>query len=171
MSFLTFLSFSSSSSYFTEVGIGALRDDREAISWFRKAAEHGDKRAITRLRTLGVNVDALIAASGGGGDSGSATSSNSPPTSPRSAKNGGFGGRKAKSSTASRDQLRIDTSGTNGGDAAPPSAGKRRSRRNTLPNLMGMASAASPRTSSSDRPAMPSGHPGGKKTDGDCIVS
>lgn len=39
-------------SYFTEVGIGTIRDEREAITWFRKAAEHGDKRAITRLRTL-----------------------------------------------------------------------------------------------------------------------
>lgn len=40
-------------SYFTEVGIGTVRDEREAISWFRRAADHGDKRAVTRLRTLG----------------------------------------------------------------------------------------------------------------------
>ena len=39
-------------SYFTEVGIGTHRDESESIAWFRKAAEHGDKRAITRLRTL-----------------------------------------------------------------------------------------------------------------------
>jgi len=38
--------------YFTEVGIGTHRDEREALQWFRKAADHGDKRAIARLRSL-----------------------------------------------------------------------------------------------------------------------
>ncbi|EGG01258.1 uncharacterized protein MELLADRAFT_50122 [Melampsora larici-populina 98AG31] len=36
--------------YFTEVGIGTKRNERDAIDWFRKAAEHGDKRAIERLK-------------------------------------------------------------------------------------------------------------------------
>ena len=55
--------------YFTEVGIGTHRDEREAITWFRKAAESGDKRAIGRLRAL----------------TNGAESYPSPPTSPRRA--------------------------------------------------------------------------------------
>ena len=41
-------------SYFCETGIGTARDEREAILWFKRAAQHGDKRAFTRLRTLGI---------------------------------------------------------------------------------------------------------------------
>ncbi|KAH8921745.1 HCP-like protein [Atractiella rhizophila] len=37
--------------YFFEVGIGTPKDGREALSWFRKAATHGDKRAINRLKS------------------------------------------------------------------------------------------------------------------------
>ncbi|PLW04722.1 hypothetical protein PCASD_25764 [Puccinia coronata f. sp. avenae] len=36
--------------YFTEVGVGTTRDEREAQRWFLSAAEHGDKRAKERLR-------------------------------------------------------------------------------------------------------------------------
>ena len=36
--------------YFSEVGIGTIKDEREAMSWFRKAAEHGDKRAVQRCK-------------------------------------------------------------------------------------------------------------------------
>lgn len=36
--------------YFTEVGIGILRNPAEAMIWYKKAAEHGDKRAIQRLQ-------------------------------------------------------------------------------------------------------------------------
>lgn len=36
--------------YFTEVGVGTIRDEREAQRWFRSAAEHGDKRAKERLK-------------------------------------------------------------------------------------------------------------------------
>ena len=36
--------------YFTEVGIGVERNQEEAMVWFRKAAEHGDKRAKEKLQ-------------------------------------------------------------------------------------------------------------------------
>ncbi|GJN87173.1 hypothetical protein Rhopal_000118-T1 [Rhodotorula paludigena] len=39
--------------YFTEVGIGTYKDERDALEWFRKAAAHGDKRAMERLRIAG----------------------------------------------------------------------------------------------------------------------
>ncbi|GAA5996354.1 hypothetical protein JCM5350_006830 [Sporobolomyces pararoseus] len=39
--------------YFTESGIGTYQDSREALEWFRKAASHGDKRALDRLRSAG----------------------------------------------------------------------------------------------------------------------
>jgi TPR repeat protein len=32
------------------VGIGTPRDMREALDWFRRAAELGDKRAVARLK-------------------------------------------------------------------------------------------------------------------------
>lgn len=35
---------------YKKVGIGTIRDERAAIEWFRKAAEHGDKRAKERLK-------------------------------------------------------------------------------------------------------------------------
>jgi len=35
--------------YFTEAGIGTIKDFREAMSWFERAAQHGDKRAAQRL--------------------------------------------------------------------------------------------------------------------------
>jgi TPR repeat protein len=40
--------------YFTEMGIGTVRDMGEARSWYRSASEHGDKRANQRLISLGV---------------------------------------------------------------------------------------------------------------------
>ncbi|KAI9301911.1 hypothetical protein BJ944DRAFT_270737 [Cunninghamella echinulata] len=36
--------------YFTEVGIGINKNIEEAMVWYKKAAEHGDKRAIQRLQ-------------------------------------------------------------------------------------------------------------------------
>ncbi|KAF7721016.1 hypothetical protein EC973_005555 [Apophysomyces ossiformis] len=36
--------------YFSEVGIGTSKNPEEAMNWYRKAAEHGDKRAIQRLQ-------------------------------------------------------------------------------------------------------------------------
>ncbi|KAI8642953.1 hypothetical protein BD408DRAFT_415610 [Parasitella parasitica] len=36
--------------YFTEVGIGITKNPTEAMEWYKKAAEHGDKRAIQRLQ-------------------------------------------------------------------------------------------------------------------------
>ncbi|KAI9275513.1 hypothetical protein BDA99DRAFT_495660 [Phascolomyces articulosus] len=36
--------------YFTEVGIGTVKNAQEAMVWYKKAAEHGDKRAIQRLQ-------------------------------------------------------------------------------------------------------------------------
>lgn len=39
--------------YFTEVGIGTHKDQREALDWFRQAAAQGDKRAQDRLRMAG----------------------------------------------------------------------------------------------------------------------
>ncbi|KAG0169502.1 hypothetical protein DFQ28_002291 [Apophysomyces sp. BC1034] len=36
--------------YFSEVGIGTSKNNEEAMTWYRKAAEHGDKRAIQRLQ-------------------------------------------------------------------------------------------------------------------------
>ncbi|CAJ0848427.1 9900_t:CDS:2 [Entrophospora sp. SA101] len=41
--------------YFTEVGIGIQKDQLESNVWYRRAAEHGDKRAQQRLR--GVPID------------------------------------------------------------------------------------------------------------------
>jgi TPR repeat protein len=36
--------------YFTEVGIGIPKNTEEAMEWYKKAARHGDKRAIQRLQ-------------------------------------------------------------------------------------------------------------------------
>ncbi|SCV74085.1 BQ2448_6517 [Microbotryum intermedium] len=41
------------------MGIGTYKDAREAIDWFRKAAGHGDKRAIDRLRMTGTTVETM----------------------------------------------------------------------------------------------------------------
>ncbi|GAA5821451.1 hypothetical protein JCM11251_004629 [Rhodosporidiobolus azoricus] len=46
--------------YFTEVGIGTFKDEREALEWFRKSAAHGDKRAQDRLRMSGQPIPRLI---------------------------------------------------------------------------------------------------------------
>lgn len=35
--------------YFTEMGIGTLKDENNALQWYQKAAQHGEKRAIQRL--------------------------------------------------------------------------------------------------------------------------
>lgn len=144
--------------YFTEVGIGTIKDERDAIQWFRKAAEHGDKRAITRLRTLGVNTDNLPQS----------------PTSPRSAKTSAGGGRRRShkpskvsasgpKSAVTPDHRRssVEMNGKEGGN------NKRRSRRSTLPGLMGM-------TNKEERPPLPTEGQqvsNGKKSDGDCIIS
>lgn len=40
--------------YFTETGIGCVADLNESRSWYRAAAEHGDKRANQRLVAMGV---------------------------------------------------------------------------------------------------------------------
>ncbi|GAA5974231.1 hypothetical protein JCM11641_003342 [Rhodosporidiobolus odoratus] len=47
--------------YFTEVGIGTYKDERDATEWFRKAAAHGDKRAQERLRLSGHPLPPMIA--------------------------------------------------------------------------------------------------------------
>ncbi|KAE8267657.1 hypothetical protein A4X09_0g4694 [Tilletia walkeri] len=39
--------------YFTEMGIGTVRDLTEAKAWYKRAQEHGDKRANQRLAALG----------------------------------------------------------------------------------------------------------------------
>lgn len=36
--------------YFTEMGIGTLKDENGAMKWYEKAAQHGEKRAIQRLK-------------------------------------------------------------------------------------------------------------------------
>ncbi|KAG0245220.1 hypothetical protein BGW41_002689 [Actinomortierella wolfii] len=41
--------------YFTEVGIGPRKDAEQAIEWYKKAAQAGDKRAVQRLE--GVPID------------------------------------------------------------------------------------------------------------------
>ncbi|GAA5880510.1 hypothetical protein JCM16303_005410 [Sporobolomyces ruberrimus] len=46
--------------YFTESGIGTYPDAREALEWFRKAASHGDKRALDRLRSAGQPLPAQV---------------------------------------------------------------------------------------------------------------
>ncbi|KAI9478442.1 MAG: hypothetical protein EXX96DRAFT_650755 [Benjaminiella poitrasii] len=35
--------------YFFEMGIGTVRDERMAMAWYRRAADHGERRAIERL--------------------------------------------------------------------------------------------------------------------------
>lgn len=40
--------------YFTEMGIGCVADLNESRSWYRAAAEHGDKRANQRLIAMGI---------------------------------------------------------------------------------------------------------------------
>ncbi|KAK0560974.1 Chitin synthase 4 [Tilletia horrida] len=39
--------------YFTEMGIGTVKDLAEAKAWYKRAQEHGDKRANQRLAALG----------------------------------------------------------------------------------------------------------------------
>lgn len=46
--------------YFSEVGIGTYRDEREALEYFRKAASHGDKRAMDRLRIAGQPLPPVV---------------------------------------------------------------------------------------------------------------
>ncbi|KAF9584452.1 hypothetical protein BGW38_006426 [Lunasporangiospora selenospora] len=43
--------------YFTEVGIGPRKDMEQAIEWYKKAAEAGDKRATQRLEGVPVDKD------------------------------------------------------------------------------------------------------------------
>lgn len=46
--------------YFYEVGIGVAQDVHQAVPWYLKAAEHGEKRATKRLRQLPARVKAGI---------------------------------------------------------------------------------------------------------------
>ncbi|KPV76582.1 uncharacterized protein RHOBADRAFT_52570 [Rhodotorula graminis WP1] len=46
--------------YFSEVGIGTYRDERDALEWFRRAASHGDKRAMDRLRLAGQPLPPVV---------------------------------------------------------------------------------------------------------------
>lgn len=103
--------------YFTEVGIGTIRDEREAISWFRKSAEHGDKRAITRLRTLtngkeGMNMDI--------------STMNSPPTSPnaKGKKDSVNGGGQQKRKSRRATMLGAVVPSQNGAGGSSSSNGK-----------------------------------------------
>ncbi|BGO89991.1 hypothetical protein NBRC10512_001976 [Rhodotorula toruloides] len=67
--------------YFTEIGIGTYKDQREALEWFRKAASHGDKRAQDRLRLAGRPVPEVVKSakrtSPGPGETGAAWSTSS----------------------------------------------------------------------------------------------
>ncbi|KAG2196351.1 hypothetical protein INT47_010786 [Mucor saturninus] len=38
--------------YFTEMGIGTTKDEHAAMQWYEKAAHHGEKRAIQRLKPM-----------------------------------------------------------------------------------------------------------------------
>lgn len=46
--------------FLLQSGIGTYQDTREALDWFRKAASHGDKRALDRLRTAGQPLPAQV---------------------------------------------------------------------------------------------------------------
>ncbi|GAA98557.1 uncharacterized protein L969DRAFT_75972 [Mixia osmundae IAM 14324] len=48
--------------YFWEVGIGTPHSLREAVAWYRRAADAGDRRATTRLRSLGSERTGLATA-------------------------------------------------------------------------------------------------------------
>ncbi|PWN54193.1 HCP-like protein [Violaceomyces palustris] len=52
--------------YFTEMGIGTVKDLAEAKAWYRSAAEHGDKRANQRLAGLGGKPEKTLAGVGAG---------------------------------------------------------------------------------------------------------
>ncbi|PWZ00162.1 HCP-like protein [Testicularia cyperi] len=56
--------------YFTEMGIGTVKDIAEAKAWYRRAADHGDKRANQRIAALqgrgGPNTLAGVGAGAGG---------------------------------------------------------------------------------------------------------
>ncbi|KAI8638646.1 hypothetical protein BD408DRAFT_422742 [Parasitella parasitica] len=43
--------------YFSEMGIGTIKNENTAMEWYRKAADHGEKRASQRLQpTMNVNI-------------------------------------------------------------------------------------------------------------------
>lgn len=130
--------------YFTEVGIGTHRDEREALQWFRRAAEHGDKRAIARLRSL----------------TNGAENYPSPPTSPTSPTSGSRGGASRNSSLhpgQGRKSRRATLLGmTNGGS-------KEKDNNNTN------ATAAAPHATPNGTP-VPIGK-SSKKADGDCVIA
>ncbi|CEP08059.1 hypothetical protein [Parasitella parasitica] len=43
--------------YFSEMGIGTIKDENTAMEWYRKAADHGERRALERLQpTMNVNI-------------------------------------------------------------------------------------------------------------------
>jgi TPR repeat protein len=162
-------------SYFTEVGIGTIRDERDAISWFKKAAEHGDKRAITRLKTLGVNFESPDVLS-------PTKRSPSSPRDMRAAQNHSSNNDRhsaadmlgPKSAVTRGRAAGVDTPNANAGksstsDYGGSNASKRKSRRNTLPGLMGMSNKTT-NQSDSDVPPVPTHAAAGKK-DADCIIS
>lgn len=43
-----------------QMGIGTPKDARDAMYWFERAAEHGDKRAEARLRAASGNPDQQV---------------------------------------------------------------------------------------------------------------
>lgn len=53
--------------YFTEMGIGTVKDLKEAKEWYKRAAEHGDKRANQRLTGLGGRPVGPLPGVGAGG--------------------------------------------------------------------------------------------------------
>ncbi|PWN30171.1 hypothetical protein BDZ90DRAFT_229199 [Jaminaea rosea] len=67
--------------YFTEMGIGTVKDLKEAKEWYKRAAEHGDKRANQRLTGLGGRPVGPLPGVGAGGAGGAGA--------------GGAGGNKA----------------------------------------------------------------------------
>ncbi|CAO1620098.1 unnamed protein product [Sympodiomycopsis kandeliae] len=56
--------------YFTEMGIGTVKDLKEAKAWFTRAAEHGDKRANQRLAALGARTVPQLTGVGAGTNAG-----------------------------------------------------------------------------------------------------
>ena len=76
---------------FAQSGIGTYQDAREALEWFRKAASHGDKRALDRLRNAGQPIPAQVAplrhTSSSNALNNNRTPSPSAPTNPRSLSN------------------------------------------------------------------------------------
>lgn len=52
--------------YFTEMGVGTVKDLKEAKAWYTRAAEHGDKRGNQRLAALGARTVPQLTGVGAG---------------------------------------------------------------------------------------------------------